>query len=146
MRSTRTADISRATEILEWLKNERADNWEPTRHSIYFIQSGNGPIKIGYTTVSQLRFSMLQVGNPEPLKIIKILRGGREEETAIHKKFKRDRLRGEWYIPSPELLKFINDVDDNNLKGKIDRYKIKANRIFTKGRVHLGTPEYEAAL
>ncbi len=78
----------------------------------YFIQSGvDGPIKIGFTSKEdpQERLRDLQTGNPEQLHLIAIIAGNVERE--LHEQFKNDRISGEWFHPSPELLTFINGLN-----------------------------------
>ena len=70
----------------------------------YFIQAGDGPVKIGRATDVAARLRELQVGNPEKLKILcatKLL-----SEAQAHELFAEDRLRGEWFRPSEFLLNF----------------------------------------
>lgn len=80
---------------------------------IYFIQSGkNGPIKIGHTMGNDLRrrFWGLQTANPEELYCLGIIdgeHGDRALEQDILLRFKRYRIRGEWFRPNDELSEFI---------------------------------------
>lgn len=79
---------------------------ETTR--VYFIQSvRGGPIKIGWAHYPTRRLAELQPGNPEPLHIIGLIRGGQIDESAIHRQFACLRLRGEWFSDDPSLLDFI---------------------------------------
>ncbi len=82
---------------------------------IYFIQSGgnNGPIKIGYTSGmdAERRLSALQVGSPNELSFLGFMEGGLKEELDLHSKFSKDRLRGEWFNPSQELLELISKIN-----------------------------------
>jgi hypothetical protein len=73
---------------------------------IYFIRPvGQRRIKIGYTNGSiESRLSELQTGNPRPFEVLGLLPGDREDEKAYHEHFRRDRIQGEWFDPSPELI------------------------------------------
>jgi hypothetical protein len=77
---------------------------------IYFIQHGeNGPLKIGFTRGSiKTRLNTLQVGNPVLLSVVKVVDGTPSHELDIHDMFGRSKIRGEWFEPTPELLKFID--------------------------------------
>lgn len=80
---------------------------------VYFIQSGgsDGPIKIGTTRVSAAaRLADLQIGSPVPLALLATIAGGHEREAALHARFARLRLRGEWFRPEAELVAFIEGV------------------------------------
>lgn len=76
---------------------------------IYFVQAGNGgPIKIGRTSlVVRYRVRELQIGCPYELLLLATMPGGLAKERALHARFRGDRLRGEWFRPSPELLGLI---------------------------------------
>lgn len=80
---------------------------------IYFIQSQNGSIKIGYTDRDpQIRLKELQTGNPEKLELIAVSNGSRYQERKIHKTLKKWRCKGgtEWYEPIELLLEYIKTL------------------------------------
>lgn len=79
---------------------------------IYFLQSGDpGPIKIGYTSRNVFaRLDVLQVGNPEPLKLLRSVPGTQDDEQQLHRRFSGLLVRGEWFRPEPELLAFIDGI------------------------------------
>lgn len=78
------------------------------RRFIYFVQVGEkGPIKIGITKDIKSRFSSLQVGHPEPLRLLTSLEGPKALERELHNQFHTHRLSGEWFKPAPELLAHI---------------------------------------
>ena len=75
---------------------------------IYFIQSGeNGPIKIGITRDVEARLKALQTAHPETLKLLGVRGGDTQDEASWHRRFHRQRLRGEWFRPSTRLLRAI---------------------------------------
>jgi hypothetical protein len=70
----------------------------------YFVQQiDGGPIKIGKTTASQVnaRLRGLQCGNPTPLRFTRIIKG--DFEAQLHAEYAAERIRGEWFRPSPDL-------------------------------------------
>lgn len=82
---------------------------------IYFIRAeGVGHIKIGWTegTEAVARLRDLQVGSPVPLTCLKTIPGGRELEQELHRRFAAAHVHGEWFRPVPDLLKFIEVVDE----------------------------------
>ena len=82
--------------------------------AVYFIQEeNNGNIKIGSSNDPYKRLGSLQTGNSKKLKLIKIIKGGKEVESRLHHKFRKDKKTGEWFFPSEELLKFINEKSNN---------------------------------
>jgi len=79
---------------------------------IYFIQAGkNGPIKIGHTNnkVSN-RMASMQVGCPYELRLLWTLNGDIKDEFNLHEMFKHERIRGEWFHPSKDLVDYINET------------------------------------
>jgi len=86
---------------------------------IYFIQAGNnGAIKIGYADNVEKRLKQIQTGNPYKLKLLKTINGNFEIEKNLHKLFYKDRLEGEWFTPSKELMDYININEINNIDNK----------------------------
>ena len=77
----------------------------------YVVQSGSSDYyKIGKTTRAvESRVKELQVGNPETLKIKKILHG--DLEGYYHTKFANKRVNGEWFKLSKSDLKRIKQLD-----------------------------------
>ena len=69
---------------------------------IYFIQQGDGPVKIGHTNNIKKRLESLQIGNPE-LLLLRISMGpmskklAQRTEKLIHRRFADNSIRGEWY-------------------------------------------------
>jgi hypothetical protein len=79
------------------------------RPHVYFIQSNNGPVKIGVAHDVEARAASLQTGNPYPLKVLAVIKqGGRTLERELHKRFAADRLGGEWFQNSISLQEVIN--------------------------------------
>lgn len=93
---------------------ETATTWScpaVTNPSVYFIQAiAGGPVKIGRSITPTERLSSLQTGNPMPLRIIATIPGGAFAERALHRAFADDRVKGEWFSPSRELMAFIAEI------------------------------------
>jgi Meiotically up-regulated gene 113 len=71
---------------------------------VYFVQAvEGGPIKIGVARDPLTRLADLQVGSPYKLRLYGLRRGGVAEERRLHKRFRADRLQGEWFKASGEL-------------------------------------------
>lgn len=77
---------------------------------IYFIQAEVlGYIKIGWTENLAARLASLRQGSPVPLRPLGAAWGTKEMEHGLHRVFAEERVHGEWFLPSPVLLKYIND-------------------------------------
>lgn len=82
----------------------------PRALSIYFIQSGtNGPIKIGVSANPADRLRELQTAHPEPLLLLATFPGGFDPERALHVRFARHWLRGEWFAPHEDLETYLTE-------------------------------------
>jgi hypothetical protein len=81
-----------------------------SRNFIYFVQTGDGPIKIGITDDLQSRLTSLQTGSPYPLKLLTYISGGMAMEKKLHEMFRKSNIGGEWFSPSPMLLAYIEEL------------------------------------
>lgn len=71
---------------------------------IYFIRQGDGPVKIGSTRRPKRRLAHLQTANPEPLTLLAAVQMPSSAERFLHECFADERLEGEWFVDSDELL------------------------------------------
>lgn len=75
---------------------------------IYFIQAGDsGPIKIGKTRYIKKRLRSLQTINSEDLQVRGWMPEGDWTEKQLHQKFAVYKQKGEWFLPSEDILTFI---------------------------------------
>lgn len=82
--------------------------FRPKKGHIYFIQVGvDGPIKIGFSSDVAQRLRTLQTGHTEKLRLLHKQVGTKEDEAALHRKFRNIHIKGEWYEADPSLVEFI---------------------------------------
>jgi hypothetical protein len=76
---------------------------------IYFIQDTRSlDIKIGYTSRPVMdRLAALQTGNAGKLEVIAVVPGEQSDEAELHRRFAASRLHGEWFRPTPDLLRHL---------------------------------------
>lgn len=75
---------------------------------VYFILSGDADcVKIGFSENIKKRLSGLQSASPSKLVLIAVAKGGPEQERAIHARFKKFNLSGEWFEYSREIQSFL---------------------------------------
>ena len=75
---------------------------------IYFIQLGSiGPIKIGFSKNVENRLPNLQSASPWELELLYRSRGTEKNEKYLHQRFLKWNIRGEWFHPDKEILKYI---------------------------------------
>lgn len=76
---------------------------------VYFIQVREyGPIKIGFTSRDdRRRVHNIQIASPFELVWLAQIVGSVALERELHRQFRADRLRGEWFRPSVALRDFI---------------------------------------
>jgi hypothetical protein len=79
--------------------------------SVYFIEAENGLIKIGMSDNPKKRFRSLRTMSPIKIELVKWIKLDRTKsfilEQRLHKIFKSYRVHGEWFLPSPDLIKYI---------------------------------------
>lgn len=77
--------------------------------NVYFAGSANR-IKIGWSKKVATRIAQLQTGNPDPIKLLATMPGGRAKELEIQRQFAHCRVSGEWFEATPDLLAYIGSA------------------------------------
>lgn len=77
---------------------------------VYFAQAASGAVKIGWTADLPRRTKNIQCGSHEPIDIVTSLHGDASLEAHFHQRFAEDRIHGEWFRASPELLDLIRRI------------------------------------
>ena len=96
--------------------------------SIYFVQSeSGGPIKIGFAIDVSRRLRFLQCGSPTRLSVLATAPGDATHESALHRKFRINRVLNEWFSPSDELLDLVASVRRN---GALPLLAVEQPRAF----------------
>lgn len=70
---------------------------------VYFMQMGNGPIKVGISRDPSKRRKQIGELLPYRLKILATVPGNRDLERRIHYALGEYRTRGEWFAPDAEV-------------------------------------------
>jgi len=80
--------------------------------TVYFIQQEDdaaGPIKIGVSNNVAEHLWILQQYCPCKLRVLAVIPGGGALlKGKLHSRFASQRLHGEWFAVSPELLRYIS--------------------------------------
>ena len=113
---------------------------------IYFIKSESGHVKIGYSENGvESRLLSLQCGCPFKLILLKTVDFEREQESLIHRKFKKFRRQGEWFELSGEITDYI-DNPYKIIKPIKAKKKERAERISQEhipGRIYFDIQKIE---
>lgn len=73
--------------------------------ALYIIRSGKSAfVKIERAENIARRLDILQAGNPEPLRLIRVLAGDAAEEAWFHRRYAHLRTRREWFRFCPTML------------------------------------------
>lgn len=72
-------------------------------------------IKIGVATDVTRRVKSPSTAHPYPLKLLGTIKGGRDLERALHRRFQEYRLGGEWFEATPELQEAVQQLVNGNL-------------------------------
>lgn len=82
--------------------------------SVYFLEAvGLNLVKIGSTNRVTSRFVALQAACPVEVRMLKVTKGRRRDEVALHKRFAEHRVRFEWFRLAP-LREFIASLPDDD--------------------------------
>lgn len=86
---------------------------EPTGKigSIYFAVAGEH-VKIGFATDVGSRMQSLRTGNHQTIRIEESFTSYQAAEKLLHKHFKADRVRGEWFKLTYEIEELMADIWD----------------------------------
>ncbi len=76
---------------------------------VYFVSDGRA-VKIGWALDGKERVKILQIGNSGTLNLLGTIKGSRGLERGLHKHFKRNRLRGEWFKPTKRFVEVITSI------------------------------------
>ena len=79
---------------------------KPPESWVYFIRAGDH-IKIGWARDPKKRIDKFRTGCPFAIELIGVVRGGEDDERAIHDAFRPLRARGEWFRAEPHLLALV---------------------------------------
>lgn len=91
-------------------EDEEFDARKRKEKDVYIIQSGiTKHIKIGHSINVTQRVKSLKTSSPERLLLLGVVKDKALTERDIHKEFSDDRVKGEWFNPSPRLLEWIHD-------------------------------------
>ena len=76
---------------------------------VYAAQiNGDGPMKIGSSAAAELRVQTLQAWTPYEITLRAKVLANVLAEDWLHGALSLWRIRGEWYLPSPEVISAIN--------------------------------------
>jgi hypothetical protein len=80
-------------------RNLDIENKSDVYQDVYFItQEDESYVKIGIAINIEKRLACLQIGNPQKLKVVGVIkRGGRSKEKQLHDQFNKYRASGEWF-------------------------------------------------
>lgn len=88
---------------------------------VYFISNERqSVVKIGVANKPLRRLKTFQTANHEKLKILKVIKVANREtafqlESALHHKFKKYHIRGEWFNLTKTLLNFIETYQETKV-------------------------------
>jgi len=77
---------------------------------IYFVRVvGHEPIKIGFSEDVSRRLAAFRTHHWGNVEVLLVMPGLRDDEKAIHQRFEPHRIRGEWFMPAPDVVRFVED-------------------------------------
>lgn len=95
---------------LNFAYDEDEDEDEELDNELYFIlEAQSNSIKIGVSKDVEKRLSQLQTSNAFPLLLIGRMQNRIDLEKNLHEKFKKYRLKGEWFSTNVSLIEYISE-------------------------------------
>src|SRR5713101_6596438 len=84
---------------------------------VYFMQGEKtGLIKVGWAIDAEKRLKSLQTGSPDRLTILAVIEN-QHKDAPYHTQFRKAWAFGEWFNPTPELMKFIDTLPKHRTRG-----------------------------
>lgn len=84
----------------------------PETPGVYAIRGVAGYIKIGRASNIAARIGAIQSAHPIPIKLLAILSENPEDEAKFHRRWAEQRVGGEWFKSTPEMLEYFQRVRD----------------------------------
>lgn len=92
---------------------------------IYVVRAvGLGRVKIGYSENPQRRLAALQTACPAKLELVRVFAGEKRDEAALHDRFAKHRVQGEWFAETPVILALGQGADAQVEPGEWGRVAI----------------------
>jgi hypothetical protein len=83
----------------------------PLPGCVYAIRNpANGAIKIGFATDLKTRVSSIGTSHSERLELLGWVPGDRELERALHGAFNDCHIKGEWFRPHRDIVRWISEA------------------------------------
>lgn len=83
---------------------------------VYLAQIEPGPIKVGIANDPLRRLDDIQVASPYDVTILRITWGGADLERYLHHRWRKHKIRGEWFKPVEEILRYASGDAELSLK------------------------------
>jgi len=78
---------------------------------LYFVQQGKtGLVLIDIDWNPKRAIADLQLANPEPLRVLAITAGSKEDLGKLHKRFRDSRRAGDWHEATDELMAYVSKI------------------------------------
>jgi hypothetical protein len=113
-----------------------ANLWRNER-TIYFITclEDDFPVKIGSATDLSGRLSNLATALPWPPVLLASFNGDRTDETKLHARFSKFRMRGEWFRRATEITDFAASVRKFETLQPMQSDRLATSRAISAGIV-----------
>jgi hypothetical protein len=90
--------------------SDRAFEEYVRKDCVYFVRARTlNLIKIGFSANPPKRLAALKTACPDDLELLNIIPGGQNLEQSIHRRFSAQRVRGEWFTPTVEMMALIEE-------------------------------------
>jgi hypothetical protein len=100
---------------------------------VYFLQGKiGGPVKIGWTLDMDNRLKQIQSYSPDKLTIVWSTEGTRSKEAHYHRLLKSNRIHGEWFKFTIEVLSFVRWLIKQDCTNKLTSLKKRLRKPISQ--------------
>jgi hypothetical protein len=86
-----------------------SDAWRRTGSFVYVVQADTGHVKIGRSTMPEVRIASLRTCCPVEVRVVGVVRADYDMEPRLHRACAASRVRGEWFDPTREVASALWD-------------------------------------
>jgi hypothetical protein len=80
-------------------------------------------VKIGYSARPLVRLSQIQTGSPFVVELLSVIDGDVGTEAVAHSKFRKYRMRGEWFKWSPEIIEWFDEKASSRIQPTLHAFR-----------------------
>lgn len=90
---------------------------------VYVVERGDGLVKIGFTEHPRHRLRALSDQHRYDVYVWALVKGTMAHEAMLHRRYAADRVEGEWFRPSDDLLERCDEGTLFDIRGGLCKFQ-----------------------